>query len=70
MTAGELTGLNVQLFDETSAAALSYGFHLFNESQKEENNNNVYPKTVFFVDCGESALQVFACTFYEDHFKV
>ncbi|XP_014253857.1 heat shock 70 kDa protein 4 [Cimex lectularius] len=59
LDAAQISGLNVlRLMNETTATALSYGIYKQDLPSPEEK-----PRNVFFVDCGHSSLQVFACAF-------
>lgn len=61
-----ILGLNVlRLFNETAATALSYGIYKQDLPAPEEK-----PRNVIFVDCGHSALQVFACAFHKGKLKM
>ncbi|XP_071042881.1 heat shock protein 105 kDa-like [Parasteatoda tepidariorum] len=60
LDAAEIAGLKAaQLLNESTAAALFYGFYKQNMFQTD-------PKIVVFVDLGHSALTVTACKFYEE----
>ncbi|GBM83335.1 heat shock protein [Araneus ventricosus] len=63
LDSAEIAGVKVlKLINEPTATALSYGFyrhHLFNE-----------PKTVVFVDLGQSSLTVTACVFTKDKLRI
>lgn len=55
----------LRLFNETTATALSYGIYKQDLPGPEDK-----PRTVVFVDCGHSALQVFACAFNRDKLRM
>ncbi|KAH8378830.1 hypothetical protein KR009_001687 [Drosophila setifemur] len=64
LDAAQIAGLNVlRLMNETTATALAYGFYkndLFEDK----------PRNVIFVDFGNSALQVSACSFTKGKLKM
>ncbi|XP_017767886.1 PREDICTED: heat shock 70 kDa protein 4 [Nicrophorus vespilloides] len=61
-----IAGLNVlRLFNETTATALSYGIYKQDLPAPEEK-----PRNVIFVDCGHSALQVFACAYHKGKLRM
>ncbi|CAH0560766.1 unnamed protein product [Brassicogethes aeneus] len=61
-----IAGLNVlRLFNETTATALSYGIYKQDLPAPEEK-----PRNVVFVDCGHSALQVFAVAFHKGKLRM
>jgi heat shock protein len=61
-----MSGLNVlRLLNDTAATALTYGIYKQDLPAEEEP-----PKNVVFVDCGHSALQVFACAFNKGKLKI
>lgn len=66
LDAASIAGLNVlRLFNETTATALSYGIYKQDLPAPEEK-----PRNVVFVDCGHSALQVFAAAFHKGKLKM
>ncbi|XP_076832342.1 heat shock protein 105 kDa isoform X2 [Brachyhypopomus gauderio] len=66
LDAAKIAGLNcLQLMNDTTAVALSYG--IYKEDLPDPSEK---PKIVFFVDMGHSALQVSACAFNKGKLKV
>lgn len=61
-----MAGFNVLcLLNETAATSLTYG--IYKQDLPEADDK---PRNVVFVDCGHSALQVWACAFNKGKLKV